>query len=530
MPDHPSPLPRPQGSPAPREALRPGGMRKRTYFVLLSALLLTMLLVAGMTIKLLQGQRTRLEQTLRQSQAQVMALLGNRVEQTVFAALRTPFLALKNVPPQAADMARFEHMRDAFPEVRQVLFLKPDLSLAASLPPAIGEEDRRVIEFLLERTAMENLDAQDERYLLHTFVDTVEGRPALLALQRVNELDRGAGWILIRFDLDVIRARRIAPLLAEYGARLGGEARLAGPEEPWDDDALNWPVGRVLPGWMLVSRTSGVETARQLRRERAVMTGIAAGILLALLMAAFAVWRELRREHALAELRNRFVANVSHELKTPLALIRMYAETLYLRRVTDAERLHRYHRVLLHESERLSQLIESVLDFSRLSQGVDLYHLTETDMRGTVAEILEAYRWRTDDAGLRLDVALDDHLPPVAHDRHGLTQLLRNLIDNAVKYAADGGVVRVALRAPDARHVELRVSDAGPGIPAEERARLRRPFQRGRGADPASGSGLGLALVEQIAEAHHAGLTLGVPLDGRGLEVVVRFPVRRAAA
>lgn len=511
---------------APKDALRAGGMRKRTYFVLLTALVLVILLVAGTTIKLLQGQRTLLEQTLRESQAQVMALLSNRIEQTIFSTLRTPFLALKNVPPQSVDVARFDRLRHTFPEMQQVLFLEPDLSLAASLSAPVSEADRRVNEFLLERVAMEDLNTPEERDLLHTFVDTVEGRPALIALQHSSELDRSAGWVLICFDLDVMRQRRIAPLLAEYGARLGGEVRLVDPDAAWDDDALNWPVGRVLPGWMLVSRTSSDATARELQRERTVMTGIAAGVILALLLAAFAVWRELRREHALVGLRNRFVANVSHELKTPLALIRMYAETLYLRRVTDDERQHQYHRVLLHESERLSQMINSVLDFSRLSQGVDLYHLTETDLRETVTGILDNYRWRTDDAGLRLNLRLDEDLPPVAHDRHGITHLLRNLIDNAVKYAAAGGVMHVALRAHDG-HVDLIVSDAGPGIPAEDRARVRRPFQRGHGADPASGSGLGLALVDQIATAHHAQLILDTPPGGDGLRAIVRFPVKR---
>jgi signal transduction histidine kinase len=249
-----------------------------------------------------------------------------------------------------------------------------------------------------------------------------------------------------------------------------------------------------------------------------------------MLMAAFAVWRELRREHALVDLRNRFVANVSHELKTPLALIRMYAETLYLRRITDEERRHQYHRILLHEAERLSQMIDTVLDFSRLSQGVDLYQLTATDLRRTVTDVLDSYRWRTGDAGLRLEVQLEEAVPPVAHDRYGITQILRNLIDNAVKYAAAGGVVRVALRSSRQHGIELAVSDHGPGIPAADRERVRQPFQRGRDADPVSGSGLGLALVDQIAKSHHARLLLITPADGNGLEAIVRFPAPAPAS
>jgi signal transduction histidine kinase len=506
------------------------GLRKRTYIVLLGALLVMILAVSGLTIKLLQGQRTLLEETLRDARAQTMALLSNRIEQAIFSTLRTPFLALKNIPPQEVEMARYDHVRKTFPEVEQVLFLKPDLSLQNSLPPPASEADRRLNAFLVQRTAMEDLNSRGDRYVLHTFVDTVDGRPTLFALQRVSEMDRASGWILIRFNLDVIKRKRLTPLLNEFSAKLGGEVQLKDPDAPWNDNALNWPVGRVLPGWLLVSRTSSQAAAQHLQRDRTLMMGVTAGVILAMLMAAFAVWRELRREHALVDLRNRFVANVSHELKTPLALIRMYAETLYLRRITDEERRHQYHRILLHEAERLSQMIDTVLDFSRLSQGVDLYQLTATDLRRTVTDVLDSYRWRTGDAGLRLEVQLEEAVPPVAHDRYGITQILRNLIDNAVKYAAAGGVVRVALRSSRQHGIELAVSDHGPGIPAADRERVRQPFQRGRDADPVSGSGLGLALVDQIAKSHHARLLLITPADGNGLEAIVRFPAPAPAS
>jgi len=503
-----------------------GGMRARTSIVLLTVLITVIIAISGLTIKLLKGQRNLLEDTIKESQAQTMALLGNRVEQTLLAALRPPFLALKNIPPADVDMGQFAQLRETSPEVEQVLFLSAAMRLENSFPAPQGNRERRLNEWLAQRTALEGFDTKEERYILHTFVETLDGHPVLFAVQRVNEMDKSAGWILIRFNLDVMKQRLVAPLLAEFGAKLGGNVQLNDADAPWDDDALNWPVGRVLPGWLLVFNASDQAEAKRLKRESALMWGVTAAVILAMAMATFAVWRELRREHALVDLRNRFVANVSHELKTPLALIRMYAETLYLRRVSGDERQHQYHRVLLHEAERLSQMINTVLDFSRLSQGIALYHLTETDLRDTVAGVLDSYRWRVEDTGLRLDIALDQTVPPVAHDRHGVTQILLNLIDNAVKYAAAGEVVKVSLCAVD-NAVDLVIADLGPGIPEEDRERVRKPFQRGKEADPASGSGLGLALVEQIAKIHHARLILTAPSGGRGLEAVVRFPIYR---
>jgi signal transduction histidine kinase len=251
--------------------------------------------------------------------------------------------------------------------------------------------------------------------------------------------------------------------------------------------------------------------------------------LLAMVMATFSVWREIRREHALVDLRNRFVANVSHELKTPLALIRMYAETLYLKRVTDAERQHHYHRTILREAERLTQMINTVLDFARLNQGLKIYQLTDMDLHETVTNVLEQYGPRLEEQGLRLDVRLDPNLPPVAHDRRGITQILLNLLDNAAKYGAGGGIVRVVLMG-DRDWVELEVSDFGSGIPVKERARLRKAFHRGAEAEGESGSGLGLALVEQIAEAHHAHFILDTPDEGKGIKAAVSFPTYKLAA
>jgi signal transduction histidine kinase len=505
------------------------GMRPRTSIALLIALLLAILTVSGLTITLLQGQRSRLEEAVRNSQAQTMALLSNRVEQAVFAALRPPFLALKNVPPAEVDAERFAQIRDDFPEVEQVLFLSDAMRLKSSFPPPSDKTRRRLDFFLVQRTVQEGITTKEQPYALHTFIETLDGRPALFAVQRVSEIEPSAGWILMRFNLGVIQQRQLEPLLAEFGAKLGGPVQLNDADAPWDDDALNWPVGRPLPGWLLVFKRSDEMAAGQLRGQRALVLGVTAAVILAMVTATFAVWRELRREHALVDLRNRFVSNVSHELKTPLALIRMYAETLYLRRVSDGPRQHQYHRILLRESERLSQMINAVLDFSRLSQGVEPYRLTEHDLHATVSGIIDSYRWRVEDAGLRLETSLDADLPSVAHDRYGVTQMLINLVDNAVKYGAAGGVVEVALQAAG-DGVELTVTDRGPGIPEEDRERVLRPFERGRESDPASGSGLGLALVEQIARSHHARLALTTPAEGQGLRAVVHFPIERKPA
>lgn len=213
---------------------------------------------------------------------------------------------------------------------------------------------------------------------------------------------------------------------------------------------------------MLVLKPDMEKEKSRIQHENAAILGVAGGITLAMLMATFAVWREIRREHALVNLRNRFIANVSHELKTPLALIRMYAETLYLKRITDPERQHDYHRIILREAERLSQMINTVLDFARLRQGMKIYHFTDYNLHQTLLRILDDYKLRLEQYDIQLDMLIPAAVPSVAHDPHGVTQIMLNLMDNAIKHGG-GGHIRIGL-AVEGDWVILSVTDFGPGI------------------------------------------------------------------
>jgi signal transduction histidine kinase len=490
-------------------------------------LLLAICVVSAFTIKLMSGQRTVLDEAIRESQAQAMTLLANDVEQTLLGAIRTPFLALKNTSLGEEDLSRrVEWVRSSFPEVVQVLFLDARMGLRQAFPHPSGSRERQVNRWLVQRLVVEAAEKKVKPFSVYTFLEAMKEGPALFALQPLSDIDRSQGWLLIRYDMSELEKRRVQPLLAEFKREHGGRIDLGDAEAEWDETAINWPLGRMLPGWMLVYRPDGDEAEQILGRQRALVLGVAGGALLAMVMATIFVWRELRREEALLNLRNRFVANVSHELKTPLALIRMYAETLFLGRVSVEERRHDYYRTILREAERLTQMIDRVLDFARLAQGVELYHLTATDLRGTVERVVEDYRSRVEDRGLRLGVALDANLPPVAHDPNGVTQILLNLMDNAVKYGSQGGEVEVRLTA-DGEWADLEVLDRGPGIPVHERSQLRKAFHRGAGAGTSGGSGLGLALVEQIAQAHQAHFILDAPEQGSGTRAVVSFPTQR---
>lgn len=501
-----------------------GGMRSRTSIALLAALLIASVAVSVYTMELLKGQRTLLEDAVRESHAHALALLADRLEQSLTTAIRQPLDVLSRYGSEAPDAAALQSTLSAFPYVQRILFLDEALEPRATQPAAAAAGAGTMDMWLARRVAHEDLDRTAADAMV-VFLESIEGNPTLFAVYPTYEETVRRGWVLVQIDVDALQSVYAMPLLGEFSTLQHGSVLLQPSSASWDGTALTWPLKQALPGWLLVFKPDPVdETARGVPGQYLVLF-VTASVVLALIVATFAVWRELRREHAIIELRHRFVANVSHELKTPLALIRMYAETLYMKRIADPERQQKYHRTILREAERLSAMIETVLDFARLERGVKIYHLTARDLAVTVRNVIDEYRRGIDEKSMQLNEHCDD-VPPVAHDPYGIRQILFNLLDNAAKYGDPAEAVDVTLEAVG-EEVVLAVTDHGPGIPPEERARLRTPFQRGAGLDPASGTGLGLALVEQIAAAHDARFSLETPADHVGLRAVLTFRTRR---
>jgi two-component system phosphate regulon sensor histidine kinase PhoR len=212
------------------------------------------------------------------------------------------------------------------------------------------------------------------------------------------------------------------------------------------------------------------------------------------------------RERRLSALKSEFVANVSHELKTPLALVRMFGEMLQSGRVAGDAKRQEYLDIIVSESERLSSLIENVLDFARVERGRQAYEFTEGSVADAVTKAVNVYRHRAEHEGLELAVEVDPSLPNVRIDERAIQLAVINLIDNALKYAPGSGVVTVRA-ARENGSIVIRVVDRGPGVPSDERERIFERFVRGSatraGSDrPVRGSGIGLALVKHIAQSH----------------------------
>ncbi|MBX3219546.1 MAG: HAMP domain-containing histidine kinase [Labilithrix sp.] len=255
-----------------------------------------------------------------------------------------------------------------------------------------------------------------------------------------------------------------------------------------------------------VSPLASEELAARVQNRRLLEITMVSLSAIVIVIGAIAIILVSEKERRVSTLKSEFVANVSHELKTPLALVRMFAEMLQSGRVpTDAKR-QEYLDIIVRESERLSALIENVLDFARLERGRGSYEFAEGDVGDAVTRAANVYRYRAEREGMRLAVDVEPNLPRARIDERAIQLAVVNLVDNALKYAPDGEEIIVrASSAGDA--VQVDVVDRGPGVPADERHRIFERFvrlsSRGDGAEaPVRGSGIGLALVKHIAESH----------------------------
>jgi signal transduction histidine kinase len=230
---------------------------------------------------------------------------------------------------------------------------------------------------------------------------------------------------------------------------------------------------------------------------------------------------QIRREGELARLREDFVASISHELRTPLAQMRLYLETLRLGRfTTDDQRAWSLDNVE-RETTRLTQLVERVLRFSRTGRPDDDSR-ERVDSAWEVQRIVDEFRPLAAARGSSVTVETAP-VPPLLLRPAALRHIVLNLLDNAVKYGPAGQTVRVHVASLDG-DVRITVADDGPGIAPADRARLWKPYYRGRTAGHNAGSGIGLAVVRDVAEAHGGRAWIDEPSNGRGARFVVSLP------
>jgi signal transduction histidine kinase len=300
----------------------------------------------------------------------------------------------------------------------------------------------------------------------------------------------------------------------------------------WDGGAPEVERGfdSVFPGLILGIRPYGTTIADISHRITRFAFLILGALSLLMGVGMILAYQNVSRELALAKLKSDFVSNVSHELRTPLSLIRLYAETLELGRISNPGKHQEYYEIIRKESERLTALINNILDFSRIEAGKKEYSFRETDMADLVRSTLDSYRFEIEQNGFQFEQKIDNNLPQLRVDREAIARSLLNLVNNAVKYSATEKYLGVHLYRRNGG-VNLEVVDHGIGIPLKEQLKIFEKFYRV--GDPlvhnTKGSGLGLSLVRHIVQAH-GGEVAVESAPGRGSKFIITLPVQNSEA
>ncbi|HKQ37729.1 MAG TPA: ATP-binding protein [Verrucomicrobiae bacterium] len=278
----------------------------------------------------------------------------------------------------------------------------------------------------------------------------------------------------------------------------------------------------------------------QMLYEREGDRAIIFGLLIAVSVVAAAVgcisaWRAFHRQYRLAELKSDFVSSVSHELRAPIASVRLMAEGLERGNVTDPQKQHDYFRFIVQECRRLGSMIENVLDFSRIEQGRKKYQFEPTDLPKLIEQTVKLMVPYAAERQVNLATDIARDVGEAQVDGRAIQQALVNLIDNAIKHSPAGAPVRVGLstavaeRSGDtalvALSIQLSVHDQGPGIPPAEREKIFERFYRS-GSElrrETQGVGIGLSIVKHIVDAHSG--TIEVTSEpGKGSTFTIVLP------
>jgi signal transduction histidine kinase len=390
----------------------------------------------------------------------------------------------------------------------------------------------RLIEPLREHPG----DGEQPRELLRA-LEVFGGGQDEDAVPWISDDGRSVGTLRFRFACDYVHKTLVRDYF-EKEFRNPEQALVVRVAESGDDlvyETAPTPAGRFevkramespsFKGLTLFLRYKDLSIEQDVQRWKMWTLALIAFIDLVLGAGLLLVYANVRREVHLSRLKSDFVANVSHELKTPLALIRLFAETLEMGRVPSDEKAREYYRVIHKESQRLTQLINNILDFSRIEAGRKEYHFGQTDVGEVVGDVVEAYRFQIEQQGFRLDVDLEPGLPRVRADREALSQALLNLLNNAIKYSHEQKEIDLRVRRDD-HSLRICVADRGIGVSKSEQKKIFEKFYRAEDSlvHETRGSGLGLPLVRHIMEAHGGSVEMESTV-GNGSRFTLVLPI-----
>jgi signal transduction histidine kinase len=347
-------------------------------------------------------------------------------------------------------------------------------------------------------------------------------------LEGVWEMGSPGGRVLLLHRTEELKKR--GAFLLSHDAMPNVRLILSAPGEEPEDAMDTLPAGPALPGWRIALSLASPESFQSVSAQRTriyIWIGVlCVAIVTVLMLLALGM---VRRQLALTRLRNDLVANVTHELKTPLSSMRLLVDTLLESPRIEDKPAREYLEMIAAENLRLSRLIDNFLAFSRIERNKFAFQFREIPASTVLTDAAAAVRDRFAAPGCKFDVKHPGDLPVLRADRDALVTALVNLLDNAYKYSGEQKEIVLAAEAQNGC-VSFSVKDNGIGIPAAETSRIFRRFYRGKSQRSGQGgAGIGLSIVEFVISAHRG--TVDVQsAPGSGSTFTIRIPTLHTEA
>jgi signal transduction histidine kinase len=364
------------------------------------------------------------------------------------------------------------------------------------------DEQRKFVDTVEQQMRVTGYHVPDR-----TYAQALKGETRVYQVFYARPANRGGSYLGMSVDLDWVRSS-LLPLCRASVLGTGGVADQLnmilqeappGLDNRTSERDLAVDFETVLPFWQLRLPLGSVDITKTAVRKEMWFVGLSVLMIVSVLILEVFLFFRIFPELHIIQVRSEFISRVSHELRTPLTLIRLYAETLTEAPDLSKEEHESYCHIINRESERLTRMINNVLQFSRIEKGQS--QMTEGDLTAVVLRTLEAYERLLARDGFSIRTALPSGLSPVRFDAEEVTQAILNLLDNARKYSRDSKVIEVALRESGGCLI-LEVADHGIGIQAEQINRIFEPFYRSSSGTSQAGVGLGLYIVRNIMQGH----------------------------
>jgi two-component system phosphate regulon sensor histidine kinase PhoR len=316
-----------------------------------------------------------------------------------------------------------------------------------------------------------------------------------------------------QFILSVFSKSSISPI---YSTQQGDTTRL-------NSDAFTKDLW-IFPDYTIGIRTKGASLQQIVKERTNTNLLFLIGLDLVLIIALVLVFRNIKKEVQLAQNKSDFVSNVSHEIRTPLTLISMFAETLEMGRAKTEEKKQEYYSIITKETQRLSGIVNKILNFSQTEAGKKKLHIESIELTKEIQTILKTYDFHLKNKGFEYYFEPSDSLF-VKADKEAITEMIINLIDNAIKYSSNQKKIEIVV-GHDVNFGWVAVKDFGLGIGKEDQKHVFDKFYRVSSGNLAKsqGTGLGLSIVKELIEQQNGKITVSSEL-GKGSTFTLYFPL-----